>query len=594
MIYISENFAVDTLALRPAATALPAGTLYYAWDTAQFFQNCVIDGVNTRGWVQIGGAAPILGSEVVVAPLVDQELVVPLPDVTGFADGTEVLYVFTPTARGSAVGVLTAFAGQTVGPTFTYYRLYEGGTVLLRATPGSLRWDIAGDAVGRPQDLLIQVATTGSDANPGTVAAPVLTMTRAFALVRVGCYRRPKIQVASGTYAQGASPKWQMPEPDGVGAEPLLITGTLIDSGLGALTAAAGGVQGAGSVFGSTVDSVGGFGVNALRGLVQRWTGGTAANLGRSYRVFGNTANTITVDGAYAAAPAAGDTYVLETPGTVFSWTGTFTFEQGNLLGLMNLAFDGGGVGQARLSYCEFAMQTVDFRALGGGGISLAESSGLINLTAATAFTVTVPTVVGPYLQSAVLGCSIQMATPSRISVSRATINGVAHESLQRGTFAQYLDSGFAGNAWVRFAGNTISFSRVRFDAVTPAPVSTALVDAQGAALVVAKLAFASVINTDISNTPAATAPGDAILCADHSEIDLTGTVGAGNAGVGLQVRRHSQLRNNAGGGANTVTGAGGEVKIGANAVVTFAALPANNNDLAAGIASELCSSTTP
>ncbi|HVY65889.1 MAG TPA: hypothetical protein VHH11_13790 [Gammaproteobacteria bacterium] len=105
--------------------------------------------------------------------------VVNLPNLqTQWADGCELTLLTVPgLTTGTALVVLQAAAGQTIGGTYDWYRLFAGGSVTLRATytGGLLRWQVVAEVRGTPERLEVFADDTGDDANPGTRARPVRT-----------------------------------------------------------------------------------------------------------------------------------------------------------------------------------------------------------------------------------------------------------------------------------------------------------------------------------------------------------------------------------------------------------------------------------
>jgi hypothetical protein len=116
------------------------------------------------------------------------------------------------------------------------------------------------------------------------------------------------------------------------------------------------------------------------------------------------------------------------------------------------------------------------------------------------------------------------------------------------------------------------------FDAVTPAPVSSGtVVEGTGAVIVIGTKSVGLISNVEISNTPATTSPGDAILVQDGSQVTISTVVGSGNAGVGLRVNIMSDFRRNS---PTTVTGTLGDVKLGGAAIQPWSDFVAINTDL--------------
>ncbi len=438
-----------------------------------------------------------------------------------------------------------------------------------------------------PLNVDLFFATTGNDANPGTLAQPLLTLAEGLRRVGHGWRGSCKFTFANGTYPLGADQVLLIRQGVGQQAQPMQWLAGNADSGLGPRTAS-GGTAGAGATFGTLVDSVGGLTVNAHVGRTVRFTGGLPASLvGRRYRILSNDATTFTLVGALAAAPTT-STYVVEDPGAIFSYTGNLSLASaGAILGMQNIRWSGpGGTSLVQIFNTTLATDNCQFNGWGTGGFQLRALSAVLSITAVLPIpSLGIVQVVGPYFAPTTNGSTITTLATCTENVSRAFYNGAAHDTEQAGTFFQVTDSAFTQAAWLRLIGaNCASLARCRFQTVTPVPASAAFIGCSGAAVVAGKGTFLEVVQVDVSNTPATTAPGDAYLIADRSNADFSSATGTGNAGIGVRVSHLSAIRN---GGSNTVTGAGGDVKIGGNAVSTWAGL-GQQTDIAAA-APELC-----
>lgn len=425
---------------------------------------------------------------------------------------------------------------------------------------------------------------TGNDSNDGSIGAPFLTIDRANSVLNPGWKGFATINLRGGTSTIEARTVWPSP----IGASDASAGGLLIngmdstDSGLGARTAA-GGTAGALAVFGTLIDSVGGFVVNAFRGQFIRFTSGATLN-GRSFLIVSNDATTFTIAGVFPVAPTV-ETFVVETPAGVLSWAGTEVMQAEGAVGFQNVAFAGpGGANALRFSRGNFGFQRCAFATTGTGGIQVRNGAVLQDLNAITTLfgSLTITQQCGCFFNGTPISPNISSTAGGMyaggINFNRSLLLNSNVEALTS-IAVQFLSTFFTGNSYLRVAyGCQLLLGQCRFDAVTPAPAfGSAILGALGAALVISKRAGAALFNVDISNTPATTAPGDAVLCEDSSIVTFSAVVGVGNAGLGLRVARLSEVRIV---GANTVTGAAGDVQIGANPVVLWAALAAINTDL--------------
>lgn len=428
----------------------------------------------------------------------------------------------------------------------------------------------------------------GNDANNGTIGAPFLTIDRVNQVVAPGFFGTLTINLRAGTHTIAAKTVW--PSPSGKNsatAGGVLLNGVdNTDSGLGARTSA-GGTTGSVATFGTCIDSVGGLVVNAHRGQFLRFTSGATLN-GRSFLIDANSAGTFTLVGTLPVAPTT-ETFVVETPAAVVSWAASQTMMGAGVVGAQNVAFSGGGGANVlRLSGLVFGQQRCTFASIGTGGIALRNNAQLVNTSALVQYlgTLSITQSCGSHFNG-VTQISLNLSAASGGSPACISLNQCLLTDTNIQVFGpintQFVSCSYRGNSWTRVGyKGMFTASGCRWDAVTPAPaLPSAIVGASGAAVVISKGAFGTVSNSDISNTPATTAPGDAIFGEDGSQLGVDTVTGAGNAGIGCRVNRMTGVRRNAG---TTVTGAGGEVKIGQNAVTTWAALVAVQTD-----AVELC-----
>jgi len=415
----------------------------------------------------------------------------------------------------------------------------------------------------------------GNNNNNGTVGSPVQTLTEALLRIAPGWTGKCRIHLNPGTYALGASPKLVFPAPPGgVAAEPLVIDGLgTTDSGLGTLTVGVGSTQGAAPVFGTVVDSVGGFTVNAFRGKLLRFTSGALS--GNSYWIFSNSASVITIVTQFASAPVAGATYVIEDSAQLFTWSGTLELEgRGTTLGLYNLTFSTSGSIDLRGSFDIYASKVRwnNTQITINQGVGIALLSPFSQQWPSGSLPVVTTSFLGPQFS----GGSLFPTQNSRVNLSFSFMNACKTAMAQQ-CFFSLVDSGAFGAAAISAInqGCSLSITRVTMDTITPVTFNVQNPRANGAAVVIANGSSALIADTLIQNTPNTTAPGDAILITDHSVATVENVSGTGNAGVGVRCNFHSMLAAAAHGSSSSVTGTGGDVSLGATGVLAWAAVNA-------------------
>lgn len=414
----------------------------------------------------------------------------------------------------------------------------------------------------------------GNDANAGTISAPFATIDHALKTLSPGWFGLATINVRAGTNTIGN--RTVFPSPLGnsnTSAGGIVINGVdSTDSGLGARTAN-GGTAGSFQAFGTVIDSVGGLTVNQWRGSFLRFTSGATLN-GRSFLIAENSATTFTICGIIAVAPTT-ETFVIETPAAIVSWSGTQGMQGSCPVGVQNLAFSGGGGSNAfRWSGFVLGQQRCAFANMGSSGLAPRNGAGLTDMNALLSYlgATTLVQQCGSYFNGTPISLQLGSASglePISTNLNRCLFKNSSTEQLAGGTL-QYVSCYFLGDSWVRsLYGTTALVAASRFNAVTPAPVTTAATSALGAALVFSRGSTGVVSNCDISNTPNTTAPGDGIFLEDGSRVDVPTTTGTGNAGFGCRVNRLSQVRKSLG---TTITGALGDLSLGALGLTAWGA----------------------
>ncbi len=271
--------------------------------------------------------------------------------------------------------------------------------------------------------LTYYVATTGSDANPGTSAAPFLTIQKAIDLIPKQILHPVQVNVGAGNFGGYNMADFLIGIPtDLVAGAYFQMTGTMIAvtpaTGLGTGTATAGTAGSASTPSrGTLTDGSQSWTVNDLRGKFIHTIAGTGS--AQYLPIVSNTATAITVCGAWTA-PANGTTYEIIQPGTVINTslnapTGAFnsfatsTFATGVRIincGAINVgtgqyfqhqfmkfaspttAVTIYGYGQFSHRFCTFSGTGTQIQVLGPAATSLPDSCSFLNSSAQTAATI--------------------------------------------------------------------------------------------------------------------------------------------------------------------------------------------------------------
>ena len=115
-------------------------------------------------------------------------------------------------------------------------------------------------------NLRVDPSRGDDENNDGSPASPLRSLNEAFRRCELGWRTSCRISLAPGTYDLGANPTINVPNGAGIGAEPMLISGDMEDSGLDVRVAGAGSTRGSRVNFGTVVDSSGGLTVDRWRG----------------------------------------------------------------------------------------------------------------------------------------------------------------------------------------------------------------------------------------------------------------------------------------------------------------------------------------
>jgi hypothetical protein len=189
-------------------------------------------------------------------------------------------------------------------------------------------------------------AVNGSDTNPGTQAAPLKTFPAAIAKIPSMWTGQCRVILAAGAYTASDPTMIRGGYPIGPLAAPLVIQGTMIDSGLGTRTIS--GVTTSGSTVIKIQDNTIVATLNQYDGYFLRMTSGPAIGMRRMVRANTTDGNFELQSGDNGTHPAAGNTFVIEKPGSIV----TFGMELS-----LDAAATVGGVGMV-LSQINFTSST--------------------------------------------------------------------------------------------------------------------------------------------------------------------------------------------------------------------------------------------
>ena len=206
-------------------------------------------------------------------------------------------------------------------------------SVLTEHPPGTLTWLVPEEDT--TDNFIFYISPTGNDSNGGkSPSDPLATIDAALAKIPPTWGKQARIIAAVGAYVISGTKVYRIGSGAGPLAEPLAIIAPFVDQ-LGPRTS---------SAATSTVltDSTLSMTVNAQRGMRLRMISG-AAN-GQARLVVSNTSTALTLETALLPSPTAGDAFVVEAPGAVFTYNDNVTFVGAGCspLALQGLAFTPG------------------------------------------------------------------------------------------------------------------------------------------------------------------------------------------------------------------------------------------------------------
>ncbi len=458
-----------------------------------------------------------------------------------------------------------------------------------------------------PDDLALYVDAAGDDNATGSINYPLATLDEAIKrATQTSWTRSAAIWIGAGTFATAnINQCYRIPAGAGPDALPLEIIGTLVDSGLGVqtVTSAANGTQIVGAEL--TV-SAAAYAVDAYRGYQYRFLSGTSSDaLHRSARMVATNSSTVITQAGAAGSGAAGDTLVLEKPGTVIScasvtgsdgivrWPG-FTGAQVVLRNVELRSTSIVMIGCTVIGECVWITPnitstsfvtyvTIDGKLISGAAFSLIPGCG--SRIADVPFSLYACNGVGFYFNAGALApgqCTLFVTEGSFALVSASVFSGV-QTNCRHGGAAELFSNYFVGDSAVGvYRGGYVAIENSVFTGVTPR---------SGAAIHVQDGAVLWIDHCAINDT---TSGGDAIRLFAGAKGAGNNIVGTGNGGVGITVLSDAKFNATDTNTTTTVTGTGGDTQIGALASPTSwasiaAAGAAGINDLANPVTSQMC-----
>lgn len=442
--------------------------------------------------------------------------------------------------------------------------------------------------------------TTGLDTNPGTQTLPVQTLDRAFELLSEGWTRYGVLFLAAGTFVIPANVSLSWPKGTGGNAWPLQVIGTWVDSGQGPLVinpVVAGTLTPPAST--TMTVAAAAWGANQWRGFAVRRTvsSGALTLTGRRYLVTANTANVLSVAiGSLGTAFQNNDTVVLEKPGTVIQFASFDTSYDTSWVIFRGVEFRQTAGAFVPLTAGRIQVESGWMTNGGAGAPTFGLENGAVLATGvirgmATKTDASVTTQAythtddtGVFLQGVTL---LVGSTGAFGSLSTALLRNCvldnAPASANNGSTLMVAFCAHSGTANLRAGavGSVLSVQFTRLDGVTGvAALGAAVVTEDGS-----RLLMSSAL---VANTPNTVAPGDGVLVQNAAYASLTSVSGTANAGVGVRTTQFVRVKAVSPNVGVTVTGAGGDVVVGANPVTTWALIAAgaavNTTDLAAAI----------
>jgi hypothetical protein len=458
------------------------------------------------------------------------------------------------------------------------------------------------------QDFLFYAnPATGSDANTCTSsAAPCATFAAAVAKLPQTWKQKNRINLACGAYTTGnLNVQAGVPRP---GGEPLVIQGAMEDSGLGELTVTAVGATSAGNVYQLTAAVTPT--LDQYRGYFLRMTscavGANCVGLTRIVRA--NTTGGLfemnSPDPGSSYRPAIGDKFVIERSCSVITYSsGYLRFNGSQTPGtdgsgeismvLHQLRFERGTGGTIFFNSGNTWVTSVAIN-LGATATSVIVSPGakliaglFVNNGYSTPMSDIIADPAARYFGSGLVTSSSNAASVLAVeenSELRGFVVATGHPIETYGNSTMKLNSPSIKTGWLRVDGKSLLTIDSTYSLGGTISGSTS------AGLWVRRNGFAYITNIGLdssSNT------GDGILVDSGGDLTVQGKVtGTGNGGAGVSVQNAGiYLEQGAG---STITGTGGEIKVGSQ-TTTHAAVYGGTPlvDVLGGIANNAATAAT-
>lgn len=407
---------------------------------------------------------------------------------------------------------------------------------------------------GAPTNLNIYVSTTGNDENSGlSPLYPVRTIEQAISISKDGWGDQATINFGAGTFTLEAGANFYLAYPDaGQKGGPLVIQGAPpVDAGFGVRTIA--GVSAAPTTSHLVItDSAGGFVNNELIGLTVYITSG-AAITSRGI-ICHNTANQITVLTDIAGL-VNGDTFEIQQNATIFHANASIVLNGTQSMTVFsNIDFHVNQNESYILVGLLIIAPNVRFINISGAGVAQIIFAG----------TRVVAGQNGAFIPNTMIqncgmafdgnGGLIQM-----ISVTAGELE--PSNTLYKDCFF------FVSGSNLSFPVCHLEACQTIFQNSLLAMERTEIEDSPADGLTLVN-ASATITNSDIRNSA-----GDGIHCTMSRVMLQNVTSGIQNGGYGVHMSNRSDLTGDTSSGVISIAGALGEVKIGVNAPVTWAAI---------------------
>jgi hypothetical protein len=422
---------------------------------------------------------------------------------------------------------------------------------LLQVTP-SVKWSPLVGSVGDEDTLIYVDAATGNDAAIGSQTYPLASLDEALARLPQTWKKKCRIYLSAATYTLNGGYSVRVGRNTGIADNPLLIIGTMSDlvgtRTISSVVDSSGVLSVRDNTFAPTLDQ--------YHGRFVRFTSGAAVGVVRLIR---GTAVDGTVDlnaPITSSKPVAGDTFVIEQPGTIISFNSSVTFYG-----------SGGGA-------LDMGMQALRWVSAGGSLNFIGKFCGV-----QTEVSLNTNRTLG------VLGGSFYGGPTSGLPVAEYLSNlnlfhagvyvhdGNSSTGIQVGQGSSLIGSFVLGSVGVTASGpaSALSFwnleaksSQLRlwtaseFRHVTYGGTGRIRSSPSNGLLLSDGSLCSKVQSLDVSSCA-----GDGILLDYRSHIDtMTSVTGSGNTGVGLNCQHGSQAYVAVG---VTLTGTGGDCKAGAS-----------------------------